>query len=188
MMIGCIWDEFSIPMKKFIKKRIADEEDAEDVLQEVFLKIHNNIRSLENEKKIHAWIYTIARNAITDYYRKNSRMIKVTQLDENIEDKGTEKLSANMEIAACLKAMINTLPEKYKQAIMLSEFQNMTQKEMSEKLGISVSGGKSRVQRGRKMLREMLLGCCQMEFDTFGNIIDYEHKDNECKYCKKRDV
>jgi len=61
-------------------------------------------------------------------------------------------------------------------------------KEVSEKLGISVSGAKSRVLCGRKMMREMQLGCCQMEFDTFGNIIDYEHKENECKYCKKRDV
>ncbi|MDA8226295.1 MAG: sigma factor-like helix-turn-helix DNA-binding protein [Desulfitobacterium hafniense] len=79
--------------------------------------------------------------------------------------------------------MVDSLPETYKQAILLTEFQNMTQKELSEKLGISISGAKSRVQRGRKMLKEMLLGCCQLEVDRRGNIIDYQHKNSECEYC-----
>lgn len=187
-MIGCIWDEFSGPLKRYILKRVANAEDAEDILQEVFLKIHNNLKNLEDEKKIHAWIYTITRNTITDYYRKNSRMPELTELDENVSENNPLELTASLEIAACLQGMINNLPEKNKEEILLSEFEKLSQKEISEKLGLSVSGVKSRVQRGRKMLKEMLMGCCQLEFDRLGHVIDYEHKEKTCRFCKKKDV
>jgi RNA polymerase sigma-70 factor (ECF subfamily) len=187
-VIGCIWNEFSGPLKRYIIKRVANAEDAEDILQEVFLKIHNNLKNLEDEKKIHAWIYTITRNTITDYYRKNSRMPELTELDENISENNSLELTASLEIAACLQGMIDNLPAKYKVVILQSEFAKLSQKEISEKLGISVSAVKSRVQRGRKMLKEMLMGCCQLEFDSRGHVIDYEHKDETCKFCNKKDV
>lgn len=187
-MIGCIWDEFSGPLRRYIIKRVASAEDAEDILQEVFLKIHNNLKNLEDEKKIHAWIYTITRNTITDYYRKNSRMPELIELDEKISENRSLELTANLEIAACLQGMIKVLPEKYQEVILLSEFEKLSHKEIGEKLGISVSGVKSRVQRGRKMLEEMLLGCCQLEFDSLGHVIDYEHKEKNCKFCKKKDA
>ena len=125
----------------------------------------------------------VARNTITDYYRRNHNKFEITDLTENLESITDEELSANTEIASCLKLMVDSLPETYKQAILLTEFKNMTQKELSEKLGISISGAKSRVQRARKMLKEMLLLCCQLEIDSRGNIIDYRHKNSECKYC-----
>lgn len=187
-VIGCIWDEFSRPLKRYIIKRVASAEDAEDILQEVFLKIHSNLKNLEDGKKIHAWIYTITRNTITDYYRKNSRMPELTEFHENISESSPLELTASLEIAACLQGMINSLPEKYQEAIRFSEFEKLSQKEISEKLGISVSGVKSRVLRGRKMLKEMLLGCCQLEFDSLGHVIDYEHKEKNCRFCKKKDA
>ena len=172
----CIWEEFSVPLKGFIKKRVTNEQDADDILQEIFIKIHNNIGNLMNENKINAWIYRITRNTITDYYRRNHNNFEITELPEDLERSIDDDLSANTEIASCLKGMIDSMPENYKQAIVLTEFQNMTQKELSEKMGISISGAKSRVQRARRMLKEMLLGCCHFEFDRFGNIIDYKQK------------
>lgn len=181
--INCVWEEFSIPLKRYINKRVANEQDADDIFQEVFIKIYDNIGSLTNENKIHAWVYSITRNTITDYYRRNRNKIEITGLPESLESNSEEEPSANVEIASCLRVMVDTLPETYKQAILLTEFQNMTQKELSQKIGISISGAKSRVQRGRKMLKEMLLGCCQLEMDRRGNVINYEHKSSECKYC-----
>ncbi|AFQ44215.1 RNA polymerase sigma factor SigZ [Desulfosporosinus meridiei] len=181
--INCVWEEFSLPLKRFIKKRVANEQDAEDIFQEIFLKIHKNIGGLMKENRLHAWIFRIAHNTIKDYYRRNNLKLESTDLGEDLESNTAEETSANTEIASCLKIMVESLPETYKQAILLTEFQSMTQKELSEKLGISLSGAKSRVQRGRKMLKEMLLGCCQLEIDSRGNIIDYKHKSSECKYC-----
>lgn len=178
-----LWKEFSVPLKSFIKKRIPNEHDTEDILQEVFYKIHNNIGSLKNDNKIHAWVYRITRNAIVDYYRKKNNPLELTELTEDLTKDPDDDVSTNEEIISCLNAMINHLPEKYKQAIILTEFQNLTQKDLSEKMGLSLSGAKSRVQRARAMLKETLLGCCNLEFDRLGNIIEYTHKTKNCKYC-----
>lgn len=178
---NCIWEEFSEPLKSFIKKRVANEQDADDILQEVFLKIHSNIGSLIDDNKIHAWIYRITRNTITDYYRRKGNNIEITELSKASKSGVDEELSINTETVYCLKGMIDSLPEMYKQSILLTEFQNMTQKELSEAMGISISGAKSRVQRARKMIKKMLLGCCYFEFDRFGNIIDYKHKNSKKK-------
>jgi RNA polymerase sigma-70 factor (ECF subfamily) len=94
-----------------------------------------------------------------------------------------DDLSLNSEIAFCLKNMVDELPDIYKQAITLTAFENHTQKEYSEMAGISLSGAKSRVQRARSLLKEMVLGCCSLEFDRLGNIIDYKKRKGDCKYC-----
>lgn len=164
-------------------KRVENEEDADDILQEVFIKIHNNVGGLMDHSKIHVWIYSITRNTIIDHYRKNNKKYEILELPEDIESFTEKESSYNLEIAHCLKNMVNTLPDIYKQAIILTEFKNMTQKELSEKMGISLPGAKSRVQRGRKKLKEMLLDCCCLEMDRRGNIVDYKHKSDECKYC-----
>lgn len=185
LCLNNIWEEFSLPLKKFINRRISDEQDAEDILQEVFIKIHNNMANLLDDHKIGSWVYTITRNTIIDYYRKHDKIIELFELPEELAVEPDQDLSSNKEIAACLNALINYLPANLQEAIILTEFQNLTQKEYSQKVGLSISGAKSRVKRARKKLKEMLSGCCELELDRYGNIIDYQHKSNECKYCKQ---
>lgn len=178
-----IWAEFSTPLKNFIKKRVKNDQDIDDILQNVFYKIHHSISNLKEADKIHAWVYSIARHAIADFYRARKFESGITEFPEDIMSNSEDKLTANDEIAQCLIPMISHLPEKYKQAILLTEFQNLTQKELSARMGLSLSGAKSRVQRARQKLKEMLLGCCHLEFDRRGNVIDYQHKCSECKFC-----
>lgn len=186
--INRLWDEFNTPLKNYIKKRIPNEIEADDLLQEVFMKICRNIGSLTDDSKIKAWVYRITRNTITDYYRKNDKMVHLTELSDALAYEHETEQSFNSEISACLKTMINKLPEKYKQAMIMTEFQNLTQKDLSQKTGISVSGAKSRVQRSREKLKEMLLDCCHLEFDRWGNVIDYQHKSKNCSYCEIKQV
>lgn len=183
MNLESILEQFGKPLKDFIKSRVKTDQDAEDILQDVFYKIYKNLDHLNDTNKIYAWIYQITKNAIIDYYRNNkSDNANLDHFEENID--GTyEEVNANEEISQCIKTMINSLPEKYKQALILTEFQNLTQKELAEKMGLSVSGAKSRVQRARIKLKELLLGCCRLEFDHYGNVIDYEHKCSDCKFC-----
>jgi RNA polymerase sigma-70 factor (ECF subfamily) len=169
-----------MPLRNFIARQIPSD-DVDDVLQEVFIKILKSIGSLKDNNKINTWIYTLTRNTIIDYYRRKNQAIELTDFPEDLVIKSDEDDSLNKEISSFLTGMINRLPEKYKQAIILTEFQNMTQKELSLKEGISISGAKSRVQRARKMLKEMLLDCCSLETDSQGNILDYKQKNN--KYC-----
>ena len=177
-----VWETLNIPLRKFIMKRV-DESDVEDILQNVFCKIHDHIDQVRNENKIHAWVYQIAHNAIVDYYRKRASTVELSIVDATIATPNFTDFPITSEVADCLTAMIDSLPEKYKEALLLTEFENLTQKELSGRLGLSISGAKSRVQRARKKLQKLLLECCHIEFDHFGNIADYKHKKRTCKYC-----
>jgi len=181
--IESLWAEFSTPLKSFIKKRVKNDQDVDDILQNVFLKIFYNINTLKDADKIHAWVYSITRHALADFYRTRKSESYIAEFPVEIISDSEDLLTADDEIAQCLTPMINHLPEKYRQAILLTEFQNLTQKELSERMGLSVSGAKSRVQRARLKLKEMLLGCCHLEFDCRGNIIDYQHKCSDCEFC-----
>jgi len=180
--IGALWKELSSNLKTFILKKVGNEHDAEDILQDVFLKIFTNLDQLKDNNRIYAWIYQITRNSIFDYYRKKKIETDISALPEKVITSNDEEEMIN-ELVLCLKNMIESLPDKYKQAIMLTELGGLTQKELAQKLGISISGAKSRVQRGRMMLKEKFFECCKFQFDRFGNVIEYQHKENNCKYC-----
>ncbi len=91
----------------------------------------------------------------------------------------------NQEIAGCLRPMVAQLPEKYREAIQFVELDGMSQRGMSKQLHLSVSGGKSRVQRGRQQLKDTLLACCHVEFDHVGNVLGFENKNNQCQFCQQ---
>ena len=151
MTIGTdqIWREFSDRLRLFILRRVRSERDTEDILQDVFLKTHNNLHTLKHGERLEAWIYQIARNTIIDYYRHQA---KSPSDASRMPEQGGGPVAAEdrpEEVLACLKPMIDDLPEKYRQAIVLTEYENLTQKEISQKLGLSLSGAKSRVQRAQ---------------------------------------
>ncbi|MCM8900646.1 RNA polymerase sigma factor SigZ [Caldicoprobacter algeriensis] len=177
-----LWEELNFKLKTFILKKVGKKQDAEDILQDVFLKICSNIDQIKDNGRIYAWIYQITRNTIADYYRNKRDTIEISELPEMSVNDSDENEIIN-GLVLCLKNMIESLPNKYKEAIMLTELGGLTQKELARKLGMSISGAKSRVQRGRAMLKKKFFECCKFQFDIYGNIIEYHQKENSCKYC-----
>jgi RNA polymerase sigma-70 factor (ECF subfamily) len=168
-----VWDAFHTPLQQFIRRRVSDEVTAEDVLQDVFLKIHQHIEALRDVKKLESWIYQITRNAIIDSYR-NSRPTTTLEAEEVLDM--LEELPDDdvvSDLLPCVRAMVKNLPELDRQALVLTEYQGLTQKELAERLGLSFSGAKSRVQRAREKLKQQLLDCCHFELDRRGHVIDY---------------
>ena len=178
-----IWKKFSPQLKNFIQKKVSDESASEDILQEVFRKIHVHIGQLKNDEKIESWIYQITRNTITDYYRTQKKIEELPQ-DLSISDKTLHKIDCKSG-ATSIKAIMEGLPDPYSEALILTEFEGLTQKELAKKLGISLSGAKSRVQRGRKMLKAELEKCCSMSFDRHGTIVDYQCNEYFLSWYKK---
>lgn len=178
-----IWEQFSKPLKSFIKKRVNNEQDADDILQNVFCKILSNFEEIRDNDKLHAWVYKITRNSIIDFYRALKFEKNMSELTDDIIIDVEVDPTENEEISQCLKSMIMYLPEEDKQALILTEFHNLTQKALGDKIGLSLSGAKSRVQRARAKLKKMLLDCCELELDHRGNIIDYKKKCSDCKFC-----
>lgn len=173
-----IWNEFDGRLRQFIFKRISNEAAAEDVLQEVYVRIHSRIHTLRAESKLQSWIYQIARNTIIDYYRSQKLTVELSETLIWPED--SDENDATRELAPSVKAMTNCMPEKYRQALVLTEYQGLTQREVAEQLGISLSGAKSRVQRAREKLKNILLNCCHFELDRLGNILGYQPRCGCC--------
>jgi RNA polymerase sigma-70 factor (ECF subfamily) len=169
-----IWENFGKHLLQFIRRRVEDDAVAEDLLQEVFLRIHARIETLEDQSKIESWIYQIARNVVIDHYRSRRELV---QLPENVFSVAMHNGPEPEEtLSHSLREMAEALPEPYRQALLLTEYEGLTQAALAAKLGISVSGAKSRVQRAREKIKDALLTCCHFELDRFGHIIDYwEH-------------
>jgi RNA polymerase sigma-70 factor (ECF subfamily) len=168
-----VWENFNGPLKQFIRKRVDDEQNTEDILQDVFLKIHAHIDTLKDEQKLQSWMYQIARNAVSDHYRERSLTYELPDQELGKEEAEDDR-DIIAELAPCIRAMIADLPPLYREALILTEYGGLSQKELGEKVGISFSGAKSRVQRAREKLKQMLLNCCHFEFDRLGSVIDYQ--------------
>jgi RNA polymerase sigma-70 factor (ECF subfamily) len=173
-----LWEMFSVPLQHFIRRRVPDPHTAEDILQDVFLKIHAHIDTLRNQERLSSWIYQITRNAIADYYRAQRPTTALLETLVGADDVVDEDVVR--ELLPCVAAMVDELPESYREALRLTEYGGLSQKELSARLGISFSGAKSRVQRARAKIKEQLLACCHFQFDHAGRIIDYQP---QCACC-----
>jgi RNA polymerase sigma-70 factor (ECF subfamily) len=164
---------------------VSDEHVADDIAQDVMLKVHTRLGALPAEDKQPAWVFAVARNAVIDYYRARAVRDRADITDaEPVADAGRdEQQEAVRELAPCLMRMVEQLPEPYREAMKFADIEGLSQQEVAKRAGISLSGAKSRVQRARHQLREMILDCCRVERDGRGNVMDYETTERSSRYC-----
>jgi RNA polymerase sigma-70 factor, ECF subfamily len=173
-----LWKEYHTKLYAFIRSKVHDDGACDDILHNVFLKMHSSLHSLKDRTKLQSWLYQITRNTITDYFRSEKPTIDIPEWLPQPNTDSERKIM--LEVSECLHPLIQLLPDKYREAIILSELKGLTQKEVAKLQGISLSGAKSRIQRGRSQLKKMLGDCCRFEFDHNGRICDYECKGNIC--------
>jgi RNA polymerase sigma-70 factor (ECF subfamily) len=174
---SALWKEFAAPLRAFVVRRVPPGVEPDDVLQEVFLRVVRHLPSLRDSERIEAWLFQIARNALRDAMRVRQRRDSRTdalEVDLPAEADIEDVSAAEAELAPCLTPMIARLAEPYRAAIELTSQQGLTQSEAAKRLGTSVSGMKSRVQRARQQLKQMLLRCCEVDVDRRGGVTDYQ--------------
>ncbi len=173
-----IWNDLNKALVNFINQKIKNTEISKDISQDVFIKVFSKIDTLKNKDKIIPWIYQITRNEINSYFRKQEFGQEIEVVDKS--DILDENLT--IEFSKCIQPMINSLPLKYQEAIKMTEIEGVSQKELAKSLNISYSGAKSRVQRGREILKSLLQQCCTISSDKYGNITNYTNKncDKDC--------
>jgi RNA polymerase sigma-70 factor, ECF subfamily len=176
-----LWEEFGGTLKRFIARRVRNEHDAEDLLQEVFLRAHVAFYKVEDKGRARPWLYRIAANVIADHYRSKRVAIPPVVPHERAED-AADLENLNREVLPCLVSAIGELPDGYRSALTLADLEGRTQKEVAEELGLSLSGTKSRIQRARSKLKAALLSCCYFELDRLGNVLGYRPKNGTCRY------
>jgi RNA polymerase sigma-70 factor (ECF subfamily) len=189
-----IWSEFGHRLRAFIRQRVRNEEDAEDILQEVFLRIHRYAGGVNQSDRLTSWLFQVTRNAIADYYRAPARrehpesFLGTAEFDRPEPaapelESDLDSVQARTELASCLRPMVERLPPHYRQAVALVDLSGLPQTEAAAHLGLSVSGMKSRVQRGRRSLKEILVACCPVETDGGGRVVDFDRPDSGCAGC-----
>lgn len=166
-----LWVRFSDSLRRFIVSRVKDEALADDLLQEVFIRIHSKIDDLRDEDKVQAWVYQVARNIIYDHFRKTTLETN-TEIPE-VMDQEPETDEAMMTTMRDMVLFMEELPEQDCQALCQVEFEGISIKEYAQNAGISYTAAKSRVTRARYKLSDLLLNCCHYEFDKYGTVISY---------------
>jgi RNA polymerase sigma-70 factor, ECF subfamily len=183
------WAELHTNIRGFVARRVRQPADVDDIVQQVFLRVHQALPTLRDSNKLHAWIYQTTRRIIVDHYRAPAQRREVSagmavdvvpakqSADVTVDE---HEESALQELAACLKPLIGTLAVADREALRLIEFEGVTQVEAARRLGLSVSGMKSRVQRARLHLRSALDDCCRVALDQRGGVLGYERRDSQC--------
>lgn len=186
-----IWTRFRDGLLRFLRGRLPSEADAEDVLQDVFVRIHEGLDRIEHPDRLQSWVFGIARRAVADFYRERGRRAD-TSPEEAGAEPAVEPEAPNLtayrgehdvheEVLSWLVPMIEALPEGYAEAVRLADVEGLPQREVADRLGLSLSGAKSRVQRGRTLLAELLRACCEVEFGPDGRAVEYRPHPRRCE-------
>lgn len=173
-----MWREMLPQLRTFVRRRIANPDRADDLVAEILLRVHQNVGSLDDQERLPNWVFRIARNAIIDEYRRAGRsreQLTATLHDEPAaESEADNDPGAVRELSACLRPMLGGLPPEQRDAVQMIELDGMSQADAADRAGVSLSGMKSRVQRGRRRLAELLGQCCALTLDGRGVPMDYE--------------
>ena len=169
--VELIYKDYNKLLMSFIIRRVPNRFIAEDILQEVFMKVINKYAQLKDQKKLKSWIFQIARNSIIDYYRTEKPAESVNEDFIRANNPGEEDAYKRLQLSVL--EMIRQLPLKYRQSLYLADYKGMTYRDIAERLKISDTCAKSRIQRARKLMKEVYLKCCHFEFDRDGKVVDY---------------
>lgn len=170
-----IYDQYYSKVRKFILALVKDEWVADDLLQETFLRVQQNIKSLRDPSKLSSWIFRIAHNLCQDHFRR----LKKSRREERIDQEETENLNEALiqkeigiqkeleqrQMGECVQNQINLLPESLRTALILFDLMEFTHQESADILGITVKSVKVRLHRARKKLKAILEEKCAFERD-----------------------
>ena len=173
-----LYHSFQGELKKFIQKRVQDPDDVQDLLQDIFIKVHTHQKQLNEPEKLRNWVYTISRNTIIDYYRKrkSTQPLHPESLSMVMEEYHP---GASQDFERCFMPFIHALDKEDRELLEKVDIKGVKQKELAAQMNLSYSGLKSRVQRAREKMKNMFLDCCEIEFDSSGKPVDC-HSRNAC--------
>lgn len=170
-MTGPTWQELDARLRPFVARHVAAP-DVDDVMQDVYVRMQRGLGGLRDDERLLAWLRQVARSAIAEHGRARARHPLPRSPDPPDppappDDADDDRVTARA-LAGCLAGFVAQLPSPYREAVTLVELEGLTHREAAELAGVSVSGMKSRVQRGRAQLRALLEACCAIALDARG--------------------
>ncbi len=172
------WRSLREQLLRFVLSRGVEGDAAEDVVHDVLIKALEPGSGPDDPSRLLPWLYQVTRNAIADRWRKQR---PTEELPEDlaapaagIPDPVPE------ELVGCLDLFLARLDADERTALEAADRDGLPQADVASRLGLSVSGAKSRIQRSRAKIREMYVACCSVELDRRGGVADYQMGDCDC--------
>lgn len=166
--------DFSTKLRAFIRRRVGDDATADDLTQDALLKVYRSRATLRDGQRIEAWLYRIARTTIIDYYRRRRPN---EELPASLSADGAEEVEIlRGAVLVSMRRFLEELPEAYREPVRLAELEGMPLAKVALRMDLSLTAVKSRVRRGRTMLKRKLQDCCRFEFDRMGKVIGWERR------------
>lgn len=196
--LGRLYEALRTPLGRYVQRMVKDSSQAEDIVHDIFLQLHAKADQLTRVDNIEAWMYRVARNAVIDHVRKqksgwDARTQSAASDDElanltaaSDDDDGdrdspdSREPSAALRLASTVRCFIDELPEHYRDALRLTEYEGLDRRALADRQSISLTAAKSRVQRAKRMLMESLQRCCHLEFDRYGTLLDFSPRGQCC--------
>jgi RNA polymerase sigma-70 factor (ECF subfamily) len=171
MANDCDLREVAKLLRPYIARRVGS--DADDVLQNVLHRVYEDVHTIDDDIRYTAWMRRIADNAIVDHYRRQKRATaKHAAFAAEPSTRDPDHHEGDELLAPFMRHFVDQLPSPYQEAVRLTELQGLGMNQAAEREGISLSAMKSRVQRGRRLLRELFEACCEIALDARGRVID----------------
>ncbi|MBJ7879397.1 sigma-70 family RNA polymerase sigma factor [Gelidibacter salicanalis] len=178
MKTKAVWNLYSEDIKHFILGKVKDDVATDDLLQETFLKVHVKLDTLHDETKLKPWVFAIARHTVMDYFRNHQSIS--SQAEDHIP---ADNAPAEHTKEDCLRGIIKSLPKKYRNPLILADIQGLKQAQISERLKLPLPTVKSQIQRGRKLISQGFVECCDFKINNDGYLVGELKEREECKVC-----
>ena len=175
-----IWSEYRASLKSFLHSKVSSPEEVDDLLQEIMIKIYENLSTVKSESSLKSWLFQVANHTIIDFYRKGAKLSKLQHEEFWYSEKNYE---VKESLSQCVIPFINALSIESAELLKAIDLKGQSQVSYAQEHGISYSTLKSRVQKARRELRVLFEDCCHFTFDSRGNIADFEEKSRGCEYC-----
>jgi RNA polymerase sigma-70 factor (ECF subfamily) len=173
------WRDIEARLRPYVARRVASAAEVDDIVQEILVRIHKGLAALRDDESFGGWVYRIAARTIADATKSHVRdpIARGADVVDAADGASDEAADLQLELGECVALFVARLPSPYREAITLTELQGLTRKEAAEMVGTSLSGMKSRVQRGRAKIHEMFEQCCEISVDCRGRVVDCEARD-----------
>lgn len=175
------WDETLAHVRRYVTSRVGDRQLADDITQDVFVRSIAN-GALDRVDNPVAWLIRSASNAVIDHLRTRRATVALDP-DAQAAVDDVDEAETMRSLAQCVRPMIEQLDQPYRDALMSVDIDGVTQREAAGLAHVSVSGMKSRVQRGRRQLKQMLTSCCEIHLDARNQPTDATPRPNASCGC-----
>ncbi len=177
-----VWETYADDVKRFIFSKTKNNDITNDLVQEVFIKVHTKIATLQNVERLKSWLFTIANNTVLDHFKSSKKEVNTKEDTIEIIDEETHLLKEHSE-EDCLYGIVTKLPKKYRDPLFMSDIKGMKQALIAETLRLPLSTIKSQIQRARKMIAQGYIDCCGFELNEKGFLVGEVKSKEECKVC-----